>query len=158
MNKLIRKLAVPVGAAIVAGTGFAYLSSGASSASYASQSVSTVGSYATYNVNYGIGDTPGVIGYVKFSAVPADNSHAEQADASTAMVQFNGGTNPWTTCVRSTSFGGPDSLNRNFTDLNVPGTGVTVNGVPESRWLCDVRSASVPATADITALNIQILH
>src|SRR4051794_40646507 len=103
MNSLLRKLAVPVGAAVMAGTGFAYLSGGTSSASYASQSVSQIGSYATYNVHFGIGDVAGQIGYVSFDAIPSDGSHDGQADAGSAMVQFAtaGPANPWVGCQRA---------------------------------------------------------
>src|SRR3954451_10048333 len=139
MNSLIRKLALPVGAAMLAGTGFAYLSGGTSSASYASQSASAIGSYASYNVRYTIGDVPGTIGYVHFDAVPSDNSHAEQADASTAMIQFvGGGTNTWVTCERSTGLGFSNSLSRNLTAVN---TAVVVSvSSPESSWMCYVRA------------------
>ena len=157
MNSLLRKLIVPVGAAVMAGTGFAYLSGGTSSASYASQATSTIGSYKTYNVRYGV-ETLGQVGYVSFDAVPADGSHDGQADASTAMVQFvNGSANPWVACQRSVSLGGADSLNRNFLDTVVNGDVVQV-GSPESHWVCDVRAANVPATTSLTGLNIQILH
>lgn len=149
MNRTLKRLALPLGAAAILGTsGFAFMANGYVQNSHASDGTGTVIGYATYDVHFVGGGTGGNIGYVHFNSIPQDNSHDTSSWPSSGSVTFPDGNTYSCTFAWS-----GDTRTNSYTDTYSSATGVADHGSPQASWVCDVRGAGAgedPAASNVT--------
>ena len=129
MNRIIKRLAVPLSAAAVLGTaGFAYMASNSVAPSYAGQGTGTISGFVVSDISYY--SDQGALTYVNFDADP-QGPHNSSSDPANAQIKFNG--TGWYNCTRTT-------LNRANT--------------PEAHFVCDLRGQGVPTTVENITVDV----
>lgn len=132
MNRIVKRLAIPLGAAAIIGTsGFAFMASNTVSPSYAGEGLSTVSGYTVTGIS--LQQDKGDLTYVNFDAQPNGVPNAD-SDPANAQITFDN-TNFYN-CTRTT-------LNR-------------ANN-PEAHFVCDLRTDGV-AVQPITGMNVIVTH
>lgn len=154
MNRIVKRLAVPLSAAAVLGTaGFAYMANNPVETSYAGAGSGVVDGYAVYDISF----TPVAnnIGWVHFDAIPADGNKGASTWEAYASVTFPNGHEY--TCTEDT---------RNYSNFNdsYNATTQTVNynpasPSPQATWTCDVRGAgSNGESATASSIVFTVMH
>lgn len=103
MNRTLKRLLLPVGAATVLGTaGFAYMASGTLDTSYASIQTGSVDGYHVSNVHYTTMNEPGTNDQRTITDVAFDLDHNAAASNVTAWIDdATGGTQYYSNCQAS---------------------------------------------------------
>lgn len=131
MNRIIKRLAVPLSAAAVLGTaGFAYMASNSVDPSYAGTGTSTISGFNVTNISYYSDGTN--FTYVNFDVDP-QGPHTSSSDPANAQISEDG-TN-WFSCTR---------------------TALVRANTPEAHFVCDLRGDNQPVTA--SGLQVTVTH
>jgi hypothetical protein len=131
MNRIMKRMALPIGAAIVLGSsGFAFMASNSVAASYAGQGQSDIAGFSVSNISYH--SDGGNFTYVNFDADP-NGAHESSSDPAEAQIHFAG--TGWYACTRN-------ALNR--------------ANDPEAHFVCDLRGQGVAVTKE--AMDVVVTH
>lgn len=132
MNRTIKRLALPLGAAAILGTsGFAYMASNTVVGSWAGEGQSTISGYDVSGIT--LQQASGDLTYVNFDVQPKGTVSSD-SDPANAQITFD---------------------NVNF--YNCTRTALNRANNPEAHFLCDLRGDSV-AVQPITAMNVIVTH
>lgn len=133
MNRTMKRMALPIGAALILGSsGFAYMSAGTQAPSWASTQSSPINAFTVSNITH-LQDQ-GDLTYVNFDA-DADGTNTAANDPANAQISFND-SGEWYNCTRT-------SLSRNNT--------------PSAHFMCDLRGIGVTVGA-IGTMQTVVTH
>lgn len=135
MNRIVKRMAVPVGAAIILGSsGFAFMASNGVLPSSLGEGQGSISGFEVSDISYYT--SGGDLTYVNFYADPYA-AHTSSSDPANAEITFDG--NNWYTCERNAGMAGLDRSKD-----------------PEAHFTCDLRGKGVPAT--VNAIRVVVSH
>ncbi len=131
MNRIVKRMAVPVGAAIILGSsGFAFMASNGVEGSSLGEGQGGISGFQVSDISYYT--SGGDLTYVNFNADPYA-AHTSSSDPANAEITFDGSN--WYTCNRTTLDRAKD---------------------PEAHFMCDMRGKGVSAT--VSAIKVVVSH
>jgi hypothetical protein len=152
MNRTLRKLLVPGVGVVLAGTGFAYMSSGGGTPTYSSVSTVTVNGYDVYRVTTESDAGPN-IRFIDFKTIPNDGDHSVNSWPGSGQVEANG---TWYNCT--SAWNGNDSRTSNYTETIAMLQSNDQGGSPQASWVCDLSPNTIAPAAwqGVNSLNFLI--